>query len=278
MTLKSRTPAKLAADARAAYAQLTEHRPDGIGDDALDRHLTVLAARMNDHHTSNTQLAAAMDPPLSMDVFGARLRRAIEVAGVIREPVGRRTTAQLSADARAAHEQLTARRPDGCSDDVYQRYLAVLVARIHNPGISSAQLAAAMDPPMSKDKFNALFYRAVRASVRKERLPGPPKPHGIPGPNAARQATDAAEAFAVLRAHRPDRLTDDRYVQLLTVLAVRMDNPTMTYRQLGTQLDPPLTAGGFYAALRHAHDLADVEHTFTPHSRRAAQHQQDAAA
>lgn len=365
MTLKSRRPAMLAADACAAYEQLTEHRPDGISDDVLDRHLTVLAARMNDHHTSNTQLASTMDPPMSAHWFGKQLRVAIDVAGVIREPIGRRTYAELTADVREAHERLIEHRPEGISDNRYQRHLAVLAARIDNPGTSSAQLAAAMDPPvttvvfegwlhravavskqpatsriqrdrrtlgeladdarkahaqlterrpegigddvyqrylavlgarrdnpdasstqlatamdpsMSKDKFNAIFFRAIRASVRKERLPRPPKPHGIPGPNAARQASDAAAAFAVLRAHRPDRLTDDRYVQLLTVLTVRMHNPTMTYRQLGAQLDPPLTAGGFYGALRRAHDLAGVDHTFTPHARRAAHHQQDAAA
>lgn len=366
MTFKSRTPAKLAADARAAYEQLTTHRPDGIDDGALHRHLTVLTARMNDDTASNTQLAALMDPPLSMHLFGARLRRAIEVAGVIREPVGLRTTAQLSADARAAHEQLTERRPDGMSDgvyqryltalaarmnnphagsaqlaaamdppvstatfdtrfrraiaastqtrprrvvrdprtraqlcadaraaheqlmqrrpegigdDVYQRYLGVLAARINNPRSNSTQLAAAMDSPISKDKFNALFYRALRASVRKKQPPKPNKLRGIPGPHAARQATEAADTFAVLLAHRPGRLTDDRYVQLLTVLAVRMDNPTMTYRELGAQLDPPLTPGGFHAALRHAHNLAGVDHTFTPHShRRTPNHQRNAAA
>jgi hypothetical protein len=165
------------------------------------------------------------------------------------------------------------------TDDVYQRYLAVLAARMNNPRSTSAQLAADMDPPMSKDKFNALFYRALRASVRKKQLPKPSKLRGIPGPHAARQATDAGEAFAVLLARRPDRITDDRYVQLLTVLAVRMDKPAMTYRELGAQLDPPLTAGGFYAALRHAHNLAGVDHTFTPHSRRRTAHPpQDPAA
>jgi len=242
----------------------------------------VLAARINNPRSTSVELAVAMDPPLNKATLDAWLHRALAAStqsGSFRVGRDRRTPAQLAAEACAAYEQLKERRPEGVGDDVYQRYLAVLAARMNNPRSTSAQLAAAMDPPISKDKFNALYYRAVRASVRRQRQPRPNKLRGIPGPHAARQATEAADTFAVLLAHRPDRITDDRYVQLLTVLAVRMDNPAMTYRDLGAQLDPPLTAGGFYAALRHAHNLAGVDHTFTPHARRRTpNHQRNAAA
>lgn len=77
-------------------------------------------------------------------------------------------------------------------------------------------------------------------------------------------APDAAEALAVLQKRRPERITDDRYRTLLTVLTARKTNPTATYRELAIGLQPPLSTAGFYAALRTAHQLAGVGQTITP--------------
>lgn len=264
---------QLATDARIAYDRLIVNPPAHIGDDAMDRHLTVLAARMNHHHASNTELAAAMDPPQRPTAFITRIHRAIFVASQGDYASAKRTPRsplRLATDSRIAYNRLVERRPSNISDDVYARYLAVLQARMNNLHASNAALAAAMDPPMSKNTFNAAHRRAINASTRKEKQPSPPPPRivGVAGPNAARQAAEAAEALAVLQKRRPERITDDRYRTLLTVLTARKTNPTATYRELAIGLQPPLSTAGFYAALRTAHQLAGVGQTITPHHKR----------
>jgi len=281
-------PAQFAVDARAAYQRLTRHRPANMADKIHTRYLAVLHRQMNNPQASAAQLAESMDPPMNAKAFNELLRRAITasqrddlhptqvplpalepaVNAPATTPHTYRSPSQLADAAQEAHARLAQRRPATITDNVYQRYLAVLQVRMNNRRQTNVALAATMTPPMSTDNFTTLFARAVRASIRTE----------TPGPRAARQATDSAEALAVLQAHRPDHITATRHQQLLAVLAVRIDNPAMTYRQLGAQLDPPLTHGGFYAALRHAHPLAGVDYTFTPRARRATHPQRDSAA
>jgi arginyl-tRNA--protein-N-Asp/Glu arginylyltransferase len=264
-----RTPAQCAADARAAYDQLIEHRPAYVGDDAMNRHLTVLQARMNNHHASNAELAAAMDPPQKPNIFTIRVQRAIFVASRGDYASAKRTPRSpmsLAADSRTAYDRLVERRPSNISDDIYARYLEVLHTRMNNHHASNAELAAAMDPPMSKNQFNAIQRRAIAASTRKPTKPSPPpRRTGIAGPHAARQATEAAAALAVLKDRRPDHITETRYRTLLTVLAARMNNPTATYRQLAAELDPPVSTAWFHTTLQSAHQLAGVDQTLTPY-------------
>jgi hypothetical protein len=256
-------------------------------------YLAALQAQMDNPHASASQLGGAMDPPMNAKAFGSLLLRAIkasqrenlqpttnpvpapqpaEIAPTTRHTY--RSPSQFADAAQKAHDRLTQRRPPNIPEELYQRYLELLTIRMNNRRDSTATLAAAMDPPMSADQLHSQLALAIKASTRKRQ----PSRRGIPGPNTARQAADAAKAHAALQARQPGHIADARYQRLLTVLAVRMNNPAMTYGQLGAQLNPPLTAGGFYAALRKAHQFAGVHHTHTPHPRRAMDPQQNSAA
>jgi len=259
MTTKSRIPARLAADAQAAYERLIRHRPDGIDDDVYTRYLAVLKIRMGNQHATNLELAAAMDPPLSTNAFSARLKRAIAIAGVIREPSGVsawRKPPQLAAEARAAYDRLTQRQADrhDIDQDVYDRQVAVLRARMNDHHSTNTALAAAMDPPLTRTVFASRLQSAINASTRKERpltvtvRTAPKRAARTP----AQCAADARAAYDQLIAHRPAYVGDDAMNRYLTVLQARMNNHHASNAELAAAMDPPQKPNMFTIRLQRA--------------------------
>lgn len=80
----------------------------------------------------------------------------------------------VAADANARRAKRAGRRQaeqaqrclDQLAGEARQQWIAVLRLRVERPDASLRELAAAMDPPITKDAYGALYRRAVEAAQR----------------------------------------------------------------------------------------------------------------